>query len=55
MYQISDGKSYGETWKYIPETNTTAFSCIGVNGNHKFHIYPQSSLPDLRHFKVLSR
>jgi hypothetical protein len=56
-YQLSDKGSFGASLKIVPvttETETNSLKCLEVNGTNKFHISPQSALPDLTDFKVNS-
>ncbi|XP_025417805.1 digestive cysteine proteinase 1 [Sipha flava] len=56
-YQLSDKGSFGASLKIVPvttETETNSLKCLEVNGTNKFHISPQSALPDLTDFKLVS-
>jgi len=54
-YQLSNKGSFGSSLKIVPvttETETNTLKCLEVNGTDKFHISPQSTLPDLSDFRV---
>jgi len=54
-YQLAHKGEFGASLKIVPvttETQTNTIKCLEVNGTDKFHISPQSALPDLTNFKV---
>lgn len=54
-YQLSRKGHFGASLKIVPvttETETNTVRCLEVNGTDKFHITPQSALPDLTNYKV---
>jgi len=55
-YQLSHKGYFGASLKIVPvttETETNTLKCLEVNGTDKFHISPQTALPDLSGFKVV--
>ncbi|KAL4154437.1 hypothetical protein QTP88_000303 [Uroleucon formosanum] len=56
-YQLSNKGSFGSFLKIVPvttETETNTLKCLEVNGTDKLRISPQSTLPDLSDFKLVS-
>lgn len=57
-YQLSHKGYFGASLKIVPvttETETNALRCLEVNGTDEFHISPQTALPDLSNFKLVSK
>ncbi|CAI6376268.1 unnamed protein product [Macrosiphum euphorbiae] len=56
-YQLSNRGSFGSYLKTVPvttETGTNTLKCLEVNGTDEFHILPQSTLPDLSDYRLIS-